>query len=508
MESWVWFLVSITVFACGLLLFAVYLVCCEDEDEYGQVMERAVPRDYLNDEESLKHLAEEFDFTGLSPEEQLSYLAGQEFTVDYPPRFDHNRGKSYTPELDRQIKEMGVHAWWFEPSIVPPKPEEDETPGEPSDEYTPLLSSEEPSTTNSVASPRPTPARGYTPGYAPGTQPPRKPEAPRNPHPTYAQYGATDVRDPDFIVRDKTEVAFRCGEPYRTATAVFNMAMPVRGRLYSDTVYFETKVFEYTPKPNSHFAIGLVTKPYPQFRLPGYNKFSIAYESTGNLKINKPFPTPLQQHRGDDSEFNARVLPPLEPADIVGFGYVQTSGTIFITRNGRKVLDVMKGIYLDLYPAIGCFSTEATFQVNIGQAGYVWIEANVRKYGFISTTDVRKLSGERGAAALPRYSVDDNVDKLLDKGEELPPKYPEGELDFFGRAQPEEGTLAEKEAASTCITHEPEEVMDFRERLYEQETENASNTPPVDFSPEESSSPSVPPPAPKKTKKKKKKNRK
>ena len=80
------------------------------------------------------------------------------------------------------------------------------------------------------------------------------------------------------------------------------------------------------------------------------------------------------------------------------------------------------------------FSTNAKFQVNLGQLGFVWIEANVRKYGFVSTSDYKKISGDRGLASLPQYDkVIVEGDKVLDKGEELPPRYPEEELDFFGR---------------------------------------------------------------------------
>ena len=126
--------------------------------------------------------------------------------------------------------------------------------------------------------------------------------------------------------------------PYSTATAVLNYPLPVRNRVYSDIVYFETKVSNSIMKTILMLiSIGLVTKPYPSaFRLPGYNKFSIGYESTGNLKINKPFPTPLQQHQDEHSEYNALVLPALQQSDIVGFGYVVSTGTIFITRNGKK----------------------------------------------------------------------------------------------------------------------------------------------------------------------------
>lgn len=389
------------------------------------------PREYINDEEALNELAEEFDFTHLSPEEQNSYLRGEEFTKTNPPNFHNTRGQSFTHENDLLIKDCGLNAFEFEQD--------------------------------------------------------------------------DDILQSRYTVADKTEIHFNNNDsPYSTATSALNLSLPVKNRTYSDTIYFEMKVFEFDANnKNGHFSIGLVTKPYPSFRLPGYNNFSIAYESTGNLKINKPFPTPLQQHMEENSKYNAQVLPPLQQSDIVGFGYVISSGTIFITRNGKKLMDVIKGCFVDLYPAIGCFLTNAKFQSNIGQLGYVWIEANVRKYGFISTSDYKKIKGERGLASLPEYGnlVEQEGDKLLDKGEELPPDYPEDELDFFGRStrdlvkvgsssksqklkklapqssSDEKGQLKDDKdtnetksieyKSASLVTDEPEEVMDLRERLYE-----------------------------------------
>lgn len=379
-----------------------------------------VPREFINDEETLNFLADEFDFTNLSPEEQQSYLRGEEFSKLTPPNFSNTRGKSYTHEDDLIIKDCGLNAFEFEQD--------------------------------------------------------------------------QEILDTRYIVADKTEIHFIHNDtPYSTATSVLNYSLPVKNRTYSDIIYFETKVFEFdSSNENGHFAIGLVTKPYPSsFRLPGYNNFSIAYESTGNLKINKPFPTPLQQHMDVNSKFNAQVLPPLQQSDVVGFGYVVSTGTIFITRNGKKVMDVIKDCFIDLYPAVGCFLTNAKFQVNIGQLGYVWIEANVRKYGFISTSDYKKIGGDRGLASLPQYGElgKQDGDKLLDKGEELPPDYPEDELDFFGRSTKDivrfgsssksQGVNNEKNEelddevkpeniSHSVITDEPEEIMDLRERLYEQ----------------------------------------
>ncbi|CUM66327.1 uncharacterized protein PRCAT00003989001 [Priceomyces carsonii] len=411
-------------------LFLVLFLCAYkvfsnegDRNDYrllnGDIIEdSAVPHEFLNDEESLLHLADEFDFTSLPPEEQSAYLKGEEFVKNNPPNFQNIRGKSFTHEDDLSIRERGIGAFEFEQE--------------------------------------------------------------------------QDILHSRYIVADKTEVIFQNNDaPYSTATAVLNLALPVKNRPHSDTVYFETKVFEYpNDNPNGHFSIGLVTKPYPShFRLPGYNTFSIGYESTGNLKINKPFPAPLQQHQGEQSQYNAFVLPPLQQGDVVGFGYVIPTGTIFITRNGRKLMDVMKSCFIDLYPAVGCFLTNAKFQVNIGQLGFVWIEANVRKYGFISTSDYKKIVGDRGLASLPEYTnvLKNDSDKVLEKGEELPPRYPEDEIDFFGGTtkigsstlEAPKGEKYNKETkvvgSSSQVTDDPEEIMDMRERLYEQNITNDKN---------------------------------
>lgn len=319
-----------------------------------------LPYEYLNDEEALGELMDEFGYGELPPEDQASYLRAQEFYKHTPPHFHNVRGSSMTYNDMAIIREKGILGF---------------------------------------------------------------------------EFGQDPCDDPRYVVQDRTEINFHNNSsPYSTCTSVLNYCLPIKGREFSDTIYFETKVFEFPNNTrNGHFLIGLVSKPYPEFRLPGYYVFSIGYESTGNLKINKPLPTPSQQHCGQHSVYNALVLPPLLQGDNVGFGYHISTGTIFITRNGNKLMDVMNGVRIDLYPAIGCFLANAQFHVNLGQAGFVWIEANVRKYGFISTSNFKKIKGERGIAALPLYNPGLVSDKLLAKGEPLPPKYPDNEIDFFGR---------------------------------------------------------------------------
>ena len=63
-------------------------------------------------------------------------------------------------------------------------------------------------------------------------------------------------------------------------------------------------------------------------------------------------------------------------------------------------------------------SDEVELHVNLGQVGFVFIEANVKKYAFNS------IYGEIGIP--PSYNGNEaKKDTLLQKGEELPPAYPE-----------------------------------------------------------------------------------
>jgi hypothetical protein len=115
-------------------------------------------------------------------------------------------------------------------------------------------------------------------------------------------------------------------------------------------------------------AVGLATKPYPAFRLPGFNRYSVAYHSTGDKSHNYPFTA-------------APFGPKLKEGDVLGVGYRPRTGTIFFTRNGRKMDDAFIGLSRwNLFPTIGG-DGPCSVHVNLGQAGFVFIEANVKKWG-------------------------------------------------------------------------------------------------------------------------------
>lgn len=67
-------------------------------------------------------------------------------------------------------------------------------------------------------------------------------------------------------------------------------------------------------------------------------------------------------------------------------GYRPRTGTVFFTRNGKKLDDVAHGLKSqNLFPTVGA-NGPCTVHVNFGQSGFVFIEANVKKWGLAPTT--------------------------------------------------------------------------------------------------------------------------
>ncbi|QPG77384.1 hypothetical protein FOA43_004797 [Brettanomyces nanus] len=216
-----------------------------------------------------------------------------------------------------------------------------------------------------------------------------------------------------FIVQELTEVTFLTS---RMSSTIMNIPLPYKNRK-NDTIYFETKLYDFNPKTT--IAIGLVTKPYPNFQLPGMSAYSVAVQSDGTVRRNNmPYL--------DDGDLPV-IMPQLLEGDVIGIGYRSITGAVFITHNGKSILEIVKRLKVELYPCIGSVGGACKVTVNLGQLGFVFIEANVKKLGFCENQN------EGTIGAPPSYSnMLLSKDPLLDKGEELPPEYPEEEQTFFG----------------------------------------------------------------------------
>lgn len=177
--------------------------------------------------------------------------------------------------------------------------------------------------------------------------------------------------EPDYetinslLVHARTEITF-LPDPASASCVQSNLPLPKLNEVY----YWEVKMFDL-PETTT-VAVGLATKPYPPFRLPGLNPFSVAYHSNGDKCYNYPFTA---------SPFG----PVLKEGDVLGIGYRPRTGTVFFTRNGRKMEDAFIGLNrYNLFPTIGA-DGPCSVHVNLGQAGFVFIEANVKKWGLAPT---------------------------------------------------------------------------------------------------------------------------
>ncbi|KAF1844217.1 SPRY-domain-containing protein [Cucurbitaria berberidis CBS 394.84] len=188
------------------------------------------------------------------------------------------------------------------------------------------------------------------------------------------------------FVEGRTEIEFFDSE----CSVQSNLPIPKQNEVY----YWEAKVYE---KPeNTSIAVGVTTKPYPLFRLPGYHKASISYTSNGNRRYNQPF-TP------------SAYGPAYVQGDVIGVGYRPRTGTLFFTRNGKKLDDVAHGLKTqNFFPTVGA-NGPCQVHVNFGQMGFVFIEANVKKWG---------LAPQTGSLAPPPPYGSEQGSILLDSGRE------------------------------------------------------------------------------------------
>ncbi|KAJ1722149.1 Protein ssh4 [Coemansia biformis] len=164
--------------------------------------------------------------------------------------------------------------------------------------------------------------------------------------------------DVNAMLQSRTEVLFMGGEN----CVQTNLPLPKSNSVY----YFEMKIVE---KPaDVSMWIGLATKPYPAWRMTGWNRYSAGYcTNTGRVHQNSPF---QGAHIGEE----------LLVGDILGVGYQPRSGIVWFTRNGRRYKEIVSGMLYDLFPTVSA-DGPCSFSANFGQRGFVFIEANVKRWG-------------------------------------------------------------------------------------------------------------------------------
>ncbi|KAI8363804.1 concanavalin A-like lectin/glucanase domain-containing protein [Choanephora cucurbitarum] len=117
--------------------------------------------------------------------------------------------------------------------------------------------------------------------------------------------------------------------------------------------YFEITLLQSAPEVV--MAIGLATKPYPIFRMPGWNKFSVGYHSDDGHKF------------CDDATGGQPYGPGWQVGDTVGCGYCPEQGQVFFTLNGQWLGHAFQGLKRHYYYASVGTDGPAKIQVNFGQ---------------------------------------------------------------------------------------------------------------------------------------------
>ncbi|KAI0639345.1 SPRY-domain-containing protein [Trametes polyzona] len=219
--------------------------------------------------------------------------------------------------------------------------------------------------------------------------------------------------EPDFealsslLVHARTELTF-LPDPLSASSVQSNLPLPKLNEVY----YWEAKMFDLPPTTN--VAIGLATKPYPWFRLPGLCRYSVAYHSNGDKSHNFPFTA-------------TACGTTLKEGDVLGVGYRPRSGTVFFTKNGRKMEDAYTGLTnWNLFPTVGA-DGPCSIHINLGQSGFVFIEANVKRWG---------LAPSQGTLAPPPAYGSEAGSILLASGGDMTPMH----SDLISPASPAGGS--------------------------------------------------------------------
>lgn len=153
--------------------------------------------------------------------------------------------------------------------------------------------------------------------------------------------------------------------------------------------------------------------------MAGWHKSSVAYTSTGHRRYNQPF-TPTNYG------------PEYVQGDVIGVGYRPRTGTLFFTRNGKKLDDVTHGLKSqNFFPTIGA-NGPCSVHVNFGQSGFVFIEANVKKWGLAPMT---------GSLAPPPPYGSEQGSILLEAGREGAQQTNQGGYNFAARARSRSGQI-------------------------------------------------------------------
>ncbi|CAG8576450.1 9841_t:CDS:2 [Paraglomus brasilianum] len=132
--------------------------------------------------------------------------------------------------------------------------------------------------------------------------------------------------------------------------------------------YFEITVLSNASPRDTTIAIGLATKPYPSFRLPGWNLNSVGYHSDDGHKFNDAF-----GGRSYGPEWG-------QVGDTIGCRYYPDLGYVFFTKNGKNLGTAFTGMRYIWFPTIGADGL-CKLQINFGDGKLPFRYPEARGFG-------------------------------------------------------------------------------------------------------------------------------
>ncbi|KAF8804414.1 hypothetical protein BYT27DRAFT_7225186 [Phlegmacium glaucopus] len=164
--------------------------------------------------------------------------------------------------------------------------------------------------------------------------------------------------------------------------------LPIMAGLYDiqgkSGVYYEVHI----EMMDGIIAIGTACRPYPVWRLPGWNRMSAGFHLDDFRKF-------FEDPDGGRDYTSSSVISRINSGDTIGCGYAFHTGTLFYTYNGQRLPPAFTGIYLprharDVFAAIGVEGI-CRFQVNFGGDTFRWLEGN--EWGWRVEGHVGRLLG-------------------------------------------------------------------------------------------------------------------
>ncbi|KAF8650328.1 hypothetical protein AX16_005290 [Volvariella volvacea WC 439] len=159
--------------------------------------------------------------------------------------------------------------------------------------------------------------------------------------------------------------------------------LPIMAGLYDIQgkrgVYYEVKVL----KMKGTVAVGTSCRPYPVYRLPGWNRLSAGFHLDDFRKFFED-PDGGRDYVTSKSYLSTADIPyvpsPLPEDSVIGCGYEFATGILFYTYQGQRLPPAFTGIYMprnkyDVFAAIG-IQGETSLEVNFGAESFVWKEGN------------------------------------------------------------------------------------------------------------------------------------